>query len=311
MTLPVLSSINGLPAYRKKYGHYTGSDYQLSPVWQTAITEASIIGNFIGIFASSWFQDKYGYRRTIQIGLILSTGFIFIVFYAPNVAVMFIGQVGLIGLIYVFGHTSLTRPDDVWGSMGRILQLCRYYASEVTPIRLRGYLTTYVNLCWVIRQFIGVGVLQGVNARTDEWAYQDYFKGSDLRRTEIACVAWAAQILSGSSFANQPTYFLQQAGFSTANSFNINLGAKGLAFIGTLLQAQTRLRLRARRSDGHTGLIGAISFPAVHNANAMFAAVFAPLGKLTGDRWAQAALVILWIFVYDFTVGMRHDAYYY
>jgi SP family general alpha glucoside:H+ symporter-like MFS transporter len=46
-------------------------------------------------------------------------------------------------------------------------------------------------------------------------------------------VAWAAQILSGSSFANQPTYFLQQAGFSTANSFNINLGAKGLAFLGT------------------------------------------------------------------------------
>jgi SP family general alpha glucoside:H+ symporter-like MFS transporter len=30
----------------------------------------------------------------------------------------------------------------------------------------------YVNLCWVIGQFIGAGVLRGVNARTDEWAYK-------------------------------------------------------------------------------------------------------------------------------------------
>jgi SP family general alpha glucoside:H+ symporter-like MFS transporter len=39
---------------------------------------------------------------------------------------------------------------------------------------------------------------------------QDCFKGKDRRRTEIACVAWAAQILSGTTFANNPVYFLQQ-----------------------------------------------------------------------------------------------------
>lgn len=36
-------------------------------------------------------------------------------------------------------------------------------------------------------------------------SYFDCFKGVDRRRTEIACIAWAAQILSGSSFANMPT----------------------------------------------------------------------------------------------------------
>lgn len=46
------------------------------------------------------------------------------------------------------------------------------YASEVCPTALRGYLTTYVNLCWVIGQFIAAGVLLGVQDRTDQWAYK-------------------------------------------------------------------------------------------------------------------------------------------
>lgn len=41
-------------------------------------------------------------------------------------------------------------------------------------------------------------------------SFFDCFRGSDLRRTEIACIAWAIQVLSGSSFGNQGTYFFQQ-----------------------------------------------------------------------------------------------------
>ena len=48
-----------------------------------------------GITLSSWFQDRYGYRRTLQISLVLLTGFLFIVFYAPSPAVIFVGQASL------------------------------------------------------------------------------------------------------------------------------------------------------------------------------------------------------------------------
>ena len=48
------------------------------------------------------------------------------------------------------------------------------YAAEVMPVNLRGYLTSYVNLCWVIGQFIGSGVLVGVENRTDQWGWR-YF----------------------------------------------------------------------------------------------------------------------------------------
>lgn len=37
---------------------------------------------------------------------------------------------------------------------------------------LRPYLTSYVNLCWVIGQFIGAGVLRGFLNHDDQWAYR-------------------------------------------------------------------------------------------------------------------------------------------
>lgn len=80
--------------------------------------------------------------------------------------------------------------------------------------------------------------------------YWDCLKGVDLRRTEIVCMAWwvhcsshhcpqtdfrSSQILAGSSFANQPTYFFQQAGLSNTASFQLGLGVTALAFVGTCL----------------------------------------------------------------------------
>jgi SP family general alpha glucoside:H+ symporter-like MFS transporter len=65
--------------------------------------------------------------------------------------------------------------------------------------------------------------------------YIDCFRGSDLRRTEIACFAWAAQCLSGLGFSGQFVYFLQQAGVSASDSFSFNLGSVAMGFVGTIL----------------------------------------------------------------------------
>lgn len=37
---------------------------------------------------------------------------------------------------------------------------------------LRGYLTTYVNLCWGLGQLIGIGVIKAMFQRDDEWSYR-------------------------------------------------------------------------------------------------------------------------------------------
>lgn len=46
------------------------------------------------------------------------------------------------------------------------------YASEVCPVVLRGYLTTYANICWVIGQVLSSGVLDGFLSSSGEWAYR-------------------------------------------------------------------------------------------------------------------------------------------
>jgi SP family general alpha glucoside:H+ symporter-like MFS transporter len=63
-----------------------------------------------GIFIASWFQDRYGYRRTIQIGLILMTAFIFIVFFSTSIEMLFVGQL-LCGIPWgCFASVSVAAP---------------------------------------------------------------------------------------------------------------------------------------------------------------------------------------------------------
>ncbi|BEI85680.1 hypothetical protein CcaverHIS002_0510810 [Cutaneotrichosporon cavernicola] len=351
----LLGNILALETYRQKFGVFTeGVGWQLTPAWQTAVGQAPTIGNVIGIFIASWFQDKYGYRKTIMINLVLMSAFIFVVFFSPSIEVLFVGEL-LCGI--------------PWGAFS---SSAVSYASEIAPVSLRGYLTTYINLCWVIGQFISAGVLVGVQTRTDMWSYKipwaiqwvwpvplfilawlapespwffvrqgrlpeaeaavsrlqgkhdkvtpantvammvrtnqfeidtetgssyiDCLRGVDRRRTEIACIAWAAQILSGSSFANMPTYYFQQAGLSEANSFKLGLGTMALAFVGTCASWITMTKF-GRRTVYLGGLstlfvllmvIGGLAIPAVEKPAA---------------RWVQAAFVMMWVFVYDFTVG--------
>lgn len=50
--------------------------------------------------------------------------------------------------------------------------LAEAYASEVCPISLRGYLTTFVNLCWVIGHLVGAGILRKAAGMTGTWSYR-------------------------------------------------------------------------------------------------------------------------------------------
>jgi SP family general alpha glucoside:H+ symporter-like MFS transporter len=38
--------------------------------------------------------------------------------------------------------------------------------------------------------------------------YIDCYKGNDLRRTEISCIAWICQVLCGMVLCGNPVYFL-------------------------------------------------------------------------------------------------------
>lgn len=64
-------------------------------------------------------------------------------------------------------------------------------------------------------------------------SYLDLFKGVNLRRTEIATIAFCGQVFSGSAFGYNSTYFFVQAGMSSAASYKIGLAGTAISFIGT------------------------------------------------------------------------------
>lgn len=213
----------------------------------------------IGLWINGWASERFGYRWTILTGLFWLAGFVTLFFTAQNVQTLLAAEI-LCGI--------------PWGMFQTITIT---YASEVCPVALRGYLTTYINFCWGLGQFLGIVVIYNMLDRTDEWAYRipyalqwiwplplaigiyfapespwwlvrkgkieeakkallrltsqgrdpnfdpdetvammvhttaleekitagssylDCFKGVDLRRTEIVCMCWAIQNLSGTS----------------------------------------------------------------------------------------------------------------
>lgn len=63
-------------------------------------------------------------------------------------------------------------------------------------------------------------------------SYWDCFKGTDRRRTEIVCMVWAIQNLSGNSFSNYSTYFLEQAGLDASKAYAFAMGQYGINMVG-------------------------------------------------------------------------------
>lgn len=74
-------------------------------------------------------------------------------------------------------------------------------------------------------------------------SFLEIFKGTDLRRTEINCVVWAAQILCGNALLGESKYadyltagfvilFLQAAGFTEKQSFNLNISMSVSYLVG-------------------------------------------------------------------------------
>lgn len=247
------------------------------------------------------------------------------------------------------------------------------YAAEVSPVALRPYLTSYVNLCWVIGQIIGSGVLRAVVAKSDQWAYRipfalqwvwpvplligiglapespwwlvrknrfeeaeatvrrltspsskadcdpqqvvammihtnereknissgttyyDCFKGVDLRRTEICCMVCMTQILCGGGLMSYASYFYEQAGLSSANSFDMTMGQFGLGAIGVFI-AWGLIPWFGRRTLFLVGLGLLCAF-------LLIIGVISIAHQTEATAWAIGSMLIIYTFVYDVTIG--------
>lgn len=99
-------------------------DYEISAAWQSALVNGALAGQIIGLFLAGWLAERIGYRKTLMTGLIAVTTFITVTFFATSKPVLLVGQC-LLGV--------------PWGIFQTISTV---YASDILPVRLRGYLTT-------------------------------------------------------------------------------------------------------------------------------------------------------------------------
>jgi SP family general alpha glucoside:H+ symporter-like MFS transporter len=83
----------------------------------------------LGLIINWIVCEKIGSRKTMMVALVMIIAFIFIPFFAPNIQTLLAGEI-LCGI--------------PWG-LFQTLTLA--YVSEVCPVALRAYLTTFVNIC--------------------------------------------------------------------------------------------------------------------------------------------------------------------
>jgi SP family general alpha glucoside:H+ symporter-like MFS transporter len=165
----LLQSFFAFPAFVRKYGspiYSTTADgggaaevtrYELSAAWQSGLSNGAYVGEIFGLFITGLLSERLGYRRIMAGATLSLAGFILVLFFAKDLPTLLVGEI-LCGVPWGVFQTVTTA-----------------YAAEVCPVALRGYPTTYVNLCWVIGQFIATGVLRGFLHRKDEWSYQISF----------------------------------------------------------------------------------------------------------------------------------------
>ncbi|KAI0390445.1 sugar transporter [Xylariaceae sp. FL0594] len=357
----LINNFYGFAQFNRKYGEpFMNSegvtDYQVPAAWQAGLSNGATVGEIIGLLINGYVSERFGYRWTVIACLGLLAAFTTIFFTAQNVIHLQVAEI-LCGIPWgVFQTLTIT------------------YASEVCPVALRGYLTTYINACWGFGQLIGIGAIVGNRWRTDEWAYRipyalqwiwpaplivgimlapespwwqvrhgrleeakksllrltslnretdfdadetiammvhttalenkitkgasfwDCFRGVDLRRTEIVCMCWAIQNLSGNSFSNYSTYFLQQAGLAEDKAYYFALGQYAINSVG-VLGAWGLITLGFGRRTLY--LIGL----------ALLFVILLVLGflGLAPDRnaasLATGSIMLVWALVYQLTVG--------
>lgn len=151
----LLQSFYAFPQFVREYGsQLPDGSYGLSAAWQSGLSNGVYVGEIIGLFITGSVSETIGYRRTMIAALLALTTFIFILFFSTNLPTLLVGEI-LCGIPWgIFQTLTIT------------------YAAEVCPVVLRGYLTIYVNLCWVIGQLLATGVLRSFLKRDDQWSYR-------------------------------------------------------------------------------------------------------------------------------------------
>lgn len=135
---------------------------------------------------------------------------------------------------------------------------------------------------------------QTLEDEVDGGSFVDCFKGSDVRRTEICCLTYFFQPLSGLYILSYAAYFLQLTGIPQNVVFKLTLGLTGLAVMASLVAPIVILTF-TRRSI----YMGSLALMAA----ALFAIGITACYDTQAAKWAAPVLIYVWVGTYDATIG--------
>ncbi|KAG5768513.1 hypothetical protein H9Q72_003978 [Fusarium xylarioides] len=128
--------------------------YEISPLWQMGLQNAAVGCEIIGLLAHGYISYAIGYRKMMIVALAWMCLAVFPAVFAHNIALLLASQ-ALCGL-----------------SWGVIQTLAATYAAEVVPSVIRAAILSNVNMCWLIGQLMGTGILQALIKNTSDWSYR-------------------------------------------------------------------------------------------------------------------------------------------
>lgn len=127
-------------------------------------------------------------------------------------------------------------------------------------------------------------------------SYKDCFKGFELRRTEIACVVFAGQILSGLNFAYNSTYFFMNLNMSSTTTYNLNVGGNGMALFATFISWFCVMPYVGRRTAYLWGMC-------VMSVILFLIGILNVKTNVDAIAMTQAILTLIWTFVFQLSAG--------
>lgn len=114
-----------------------------------------------------------------------------------------------------------TRRDNIEEARNSLSRLCGDSPEKEREIEAR---LAYIRHTTTLEQY-----------ETENASFIECFQGTNLRRTEINCVVWAAQILCGNAILGYSVVFLEAAGFSELQAFDVNISLSACYIIGGII----------------------------------------------------------------------------
>lgn len=115
--LTLINSFYAFPIFRQSYGVPSRPDappgqrdYQISPAWQSGLTNAAVSGEILGLMFNGFLTDRFGYHKTMVFTLVWMCLFVFLAFFAININMLLGAQI-LCGLPWLVSMSPFVLFD--------------------------------------------------------------------------------------------------------------------------------------------------------------------------------------------------------